>query len=89
MKKRTAHITVETERLLVISHSRQRFQGCCDACNTEVDFIGVAEAAALIMTTQRRIFHLAETGEIHFVETVEGQALFCIRSLSNQKRLDN
>jgi hypothetical protein len=50
--------------------------------------IGIDEAAAIAGISQRTVFHLAEAGEIHFMETVEGQALFCISSLSKQRCLD-
>ena len=50
--------------------------------------IGVDEAAAIAGISQRTVFHLAEAGEIHFVETGAGQTLFCISSLSKQSRLD-
>ena len=51
--------------------------------------IPIAEAAAVAGLSQRAIFRLVEGGQIHFVETVQGQALFCISSLSNQKRLED
>ena len=45
---------------------------------------GVDEASALAGLSDRAIFQLAETGAIHFVETAEGKALFCVRSLRQQ-----
>ena len=80
--KRKATITVETERLLVFSNSRSAIRQLCDSCEGEVDFITVEEAAALAGTTQRKIFHLAEAGRIHLLETAAGRALFCVNSLN-------
>jgi hypothetical protein len=79
MKK--AKITIETERLLVISRSRRQVERWCAACQNDVEFVGVEEAAALVGVSQRRVFHLAETDLIHFQETTQGRALFCVNSL--------
>ena len=82
MKKRSAHITVETERVLVISSSHAAAASrWCDACQREVTMLGLDEASAFTGLSDRAIFHLAETGTIHFVETAEGKALFCVTSL--------
>jgi len=82
MKKRSAHITVETERVLVISGSHAAAASLwCDACRREVTMFGLDEASAFTGLSNLAIFHLAETGAIHFVETAEGKALFCVASL--------
>ena len=87
--KKKATITVETERLLVIHRSRRSVNRWCPACEAEVKMIGIDEAAALAGLSQRAVFHLAEAGEIHFMETAGGQALFCISSLSKQRPHDD
>jgi len=87
--KRKATITVETERLLVIRRSPHTFDRWCDACHAEAKMVGIEEAAAVAGISQRTVFHLAEAGEIHFMETVEGQTLFCLRSLSKQRSLND
>jgi hypothetical protein len=87
MKKR-ATITVETERLLLVARSRQLLRAWCNACSSEADFTGVEEAAALTGMTQRRIFNLAEGGQVHLLETANGRALFCVPSLTKTKLLD-
>src|SRR6185436_9411031 len=82
MKKRRAHITVETERVLVISGSHATaVTRWCDACQREVTMFGVDEASAFAGLSDRAIFQLAEVGAIHFEETAEGKALFCVTSL--------
>lgn len=83
--KRRATITVETERVVVISGSQAAATMLwCDSCQAEVMMFGVGEATALAGLSDRAIFQLAETGAIHFVETTEGKALFCVRSLGQQ-----
>jgi hypothetical protein len=79
--KRKAAVTIETERLLVIQRSRGSVQTWCDACAAQVDMIGVQEAAAIGAASEREIFQLSEAGAIHFAETTDGRALFCVPSL--------
>jgi len=79
--KRKAAVTIETERLLVIQRSRGSVQTWCDGCAAAVDMISVQEAAAIARASEREIFQLSEAGAIHFAETAEGRALFCVLSL--------
>jgi len=90
MKKRRAHITVETERVMVISGSHAAAASLwCDACRREVTMFGVNEASAFAGVSNRAIFQLAESGAIHFVETPEGKALFCVASLRDLIQAQN
>jgi hypothetical protein len=43
--------------------------------------VGVQEAATIVGASEREIFQLSEAGSIHFAETAEGRALFCVPSL--------
>jgi len=79
--KRKAAVIVETERLLVIQRSRGSLESWCAACAAQVDMVGVPEAATITGASEREIFQLSETGAIHFAETAEGRALFCVPSL--------
>jgi hypothetical protein len=82
--KKTARVTIETERLVVISGSHAAAANLwCAACQREVTMFGVDEASAFAGLSDRAIFQLAETGAIHFVETAEGKAMFCVSSLRN------
>ena len=85
--KKKATITIETERLLVLRRSGHVVDHWCDECRDEVKMIGVEAAAAIAGISQRALFRLAEAGEIHFKETPQGQALFCLNSLSGKRRL--
>jgi len=84
--RKKATITIETERLLILRRSG-RVDRWCAGCRAEVKMIGVEEAAAIAGLSQRKLFRLAEAGEIHFIETTQGQALFCLDSLSGKRRL--
>ena len=82
MRKRTARITVETERLLVITRSQACFEGWCHECGAEVNLICLEEAAAIAGASQRAIFRWTEAGEIHFTETEDGKVMFCLTSIT-------
>jgi len=88
MKKRTARITVETERLVVIRRSQTSSDGWCGQCEAPVKLIGLEEAAAIADASQRAIFRWAESGEIHFTETADGRVLFCLNSISRHGNLN-
>ena len=83
--KKKATITVETERLLVISRSPHTVERWCCLCNAKVKLVGVAEAALIAGASERTIFGWVELAEIHFMETEEGKTMFCVESLLQQR----
>jgi len=81
MKKNVrAKITVEKERLLVISNPRM-MAGKCELCQGEVTMLDIAQAARITNASQREIFRVIESGALHFAETQEGSLLICFESL--------
>jgi len=85
--RKKATITVETERLLVVSRSTRSLERWCRDCNSQVRMVAVAEAALIAGASERTVFLLAESAEIHFIETEEGKAMFCVASLLKQRNL--
>lgn len=79
-RTRRRRVTVETERLLVISHYNA-VQGWCEGCNAQVKLVGPEEAAALAGLSQRTIFRQIESHQLHFTETPDGGLLICVNSL--------
>lgn len=74
-------ITVETERLLIIS----RHEGAmvwCAACNRRVRMISVDEATTLTRLSSRTIYRWVETEKLHFTETADGLLRICATSLN-------
>jgi hypothetical protein len=80
MKRRT-EITVETERLLVLSAARSAPAARCGVCGAGVEMIGACEAAALAGVSERTVHRLVDAGLLHFAETRSGRLLVCPRSL--------
>jgi hypothetical protein len=80
MKTRRTKVTVEKERLLIVSRQRQ-VAAWCEACRSEVKMIGAEEASVLTGLSQRAIFRLIEADQLHFSETRRGALLICLNSL--------
>ena len=82
MKRRT-EITIETERIVVMSRSVKKEVGRqqCDCCAEHVDMITTDHAAIVARVTSRTIFKWAESGMVHSAETAEGLLLICPNSL--------
>jgi len=85
MKKKTARVTIETERLLVISRSMRSIERWCDSCAANSKFVPVDAAAAVSGVSQRTIFRWAEADAIHLIETADGKAMFCLNSIVRQE----
>jgi hypothetical protein len=82
MKKRT-EITIETERLLVVSQRRGRTVLWCSDCDKKVPMLTVDEAARGAGTTPAVIFELVEAGKLHFAVGLKGQHFVCLNSLDS------
>jgi ethanolamine utilization microcompartment shell protein EutL len=78
-------ITLQTERLLVMSHGRSLFS-LCAACGDEVRMLTIDQAANLAGTSSREIYREVEAGMLHFMETTEGSVLICFNSLNGSNR---
>lgn len=79
--KRTV-ITIEGQRLQVISRRRIDAHGWCNRCARQVQLVTADAAAELTGVTTRVIFQRVEAGSIHFIETQDGLLLICTASLN-------
>ena len=79
-RTRRRKVTVETERLLVISR-HMGVRGWCESCSAESEMVGPEEAAAVSGLSQRTIFRQVESHQVHFTETQDGALLICLGSL--------
>jgi len=87
-RTRKVKITVENERLLVVSQ-RQGNASWCEDCHATVRMLSPAEASALAAVSDRTIFRQIESRRLHFTETSEGAVLICLNSLLKQEALGN
>jgi len=88
-KYTTAKITIETERLLVMSR-RRGFQSWCPACLALVQRLTVDEAAAVAQVELLTVCQWIEAGTIHFAKAEASAPLICAVSLRDlvQSRKD-
>ena len=81
MKRRT-EITIETERLVVMTRSFTRRElSWCSCCDEGVDMLSTDSAALIGKVSSRTIFRWVETGMVHSSETPDGLLLICPNSL--------
>ena len=88
MHKRT-EITIETERILVVSNRLKGASLWCNRCADTVPMLTVSEAARSECTTAVAISTLAEAGLLHFAVTAEGRLFICSNSLVSEQERRN
>lgn len=87
-KKRT-EITVQTDRIVVVTKQRPASRAWCKPCRREVLMLAVDEAASLAGVSSRTMYQWVEEQRVHFLETRDGLLLICSDSIpaSNVGRL--
>jgi hypothetical protein len=87
MQKRT-EITIETERLLVVSHRHDQASFRCNHCSSDLPMLTVDEAATATSRPPLVIFRLVEAGRLHFAMSPEGRHFICPQSLALERAED-
>ena len=54
----------------------------CGLCEATIPHLRVASAAAALSISETAVFRLAESGDIHSIETPEGLLMLCSSSLA-------
>jgi hypothetical protein len=81
VKKRT-RITIETERVLVISKARSTFDGWCPVCNQVVRLLRPDEATAFTAYFRASQYQYPlEISKLHIIPTADGLMSVCLNSL--------
>lgn len=81
-KRKRTRITVETERVLIISQ-RRNGAARCTACDGEARLLTVEEAAAVAGLKALDIYRFADAGSLHYQESAAGALLICAASLGD------
>jgi hypothetical protein len=86
---RRTHITIETQRLLIVKDHREVVRGWCEQCGTLVTLVTPEITAALTGLSRRAVYRLIETGQVHFTESPtespEAPISVCLKSLTKMK----
>jgi hypothetical protein len=77
MKTRT-EITVEMDRVIVVSRTRK--SEWCGSCARPVQMLSIDDAALIAHVNSLTIFRWAVAGELHSAESAEGLLLICPQS---------
>jgi len=77
-------ITIETERVVVISQSRKLGLLWCHGCAARMPMLTLDEAARIESTTPQVIYQMVEAGQLHF-GVAAGRIFICPTSLASQR----
>jgi hypothetical protein len=55
----------------------------CEECQTEANHLTVLQTATMFAVSEKTIFRLADSRQIHSTETTSGQLLICAASAAN------
>ena len=80
-RKRT-EITIETDRIVVLSRRKVSIVSWCRECNQRVKMVTVDEAASIAGVTSRTMYRWADAEKLHFRETADGVLMICRASLT-------
>ena len=83
MQKRRVRVTIETERVLVISRIKDTFNDWCPSCNELVRLLRPEEAA--VMTACMRASNQSlEIDKLHVIPNHAGMMNICLNSVLTQ-----
>ena len=83
--KEKTEIEIELSETVAYSRPGERFESFCPDCGATVNVATTHAAAIICHLTEREVFRLVESGDIHFTET-DHRVLVCLRSLSEFRR---
>ena len=81
--QQSTEIEFEFSETIAYSRPDERFNSFCPECKQWVEMAAPHVAAILTHTTEREIYRLVETNQVHFVET--DRVLVCLKSFANLK----
>ena len=80
--KRQLITTIETERTVSLKITKAEICLFCRVCGYETEMLSINEAVILIKKNWREVINQANIGDLHFMETTNGEIYFCLVSLS-------
>ena len=72
-------IEIELNETVAYSRGSERFESFCPICKSMVEMAAPKVAAIIARMSEREIYRLVESGNVHFTET--DRILVCTRSL--------
>jgi hypothetical protein len=80
-RKIRTEITVEHHQVLIIHAPAIEGNIRCSICQMQGLMASAEDTASLLSMTRREVYRAVETGNVHFIETMDGVLFVCIESL--------
>jgi len=81
IRKKRTEITIETDRLVIISNSSSLNKHCLACGAEEATMLTIDEAAAMADASPAAVRLWIKANRLHFVEPIQGTILICFNSL--------
>jgi hypothetical protein len=79
MTNKNVGIVIEIDERIAVTNAEQQFEAYCSECKKMTEMATPKTAGMLTGISEREVFRLIESKEIHFIESA--RVLVCIESL--------
>ena len=83
MTNKTDGIVIEIDERIAVKNAEQQFEAYCSGCKKMTEMATPKTAGVLAEISEREVFRLIESKEIHFIENA--RVLVCVASLRELK----
>jgi hypothetical protein len=80
-------IVIEIDERIAVTNSEQQFEAYCSECKKMTEMATPKTAGVLADISEREVFRLIESKEIHFIENA--RVLVCVESLRDLRADSN
>ena len=87
MTNKNDGIVIEIDERIAVTNTEQQFEAYCSECKKMTEMATPKTAGVLADSSEREVFRLIESKEIHFVESA--RVLVCVESLRNLRANSN
>ena len=87
MTNKNDGIVVEIDERIAVTNTEQQFEAYCSGCKKMTEMATPKTAGLLTEISEREVFRLIESKEIHFIENA--RVLVCVASLRELKADSN
>lgn len=82
--KRVREITIEVEKVRVVSNLKKQ-KSICEICNSTTDFISLNSASQVFQISEAFIAQLARENIVHVKLEINDEIIVCLNSLMDAK----
>jgi hypothetical protein len=89
VKRKYIEIMIEIDEVISAGLGNQLSRAWCSGCCDEALMATPQQAAALGGVSVRAVNRSVEAGQVHFLETQDGQLLVCVNSLAGNSKVES